>query len=247
MAGGGGGQIGAQLKPELRLKIYNQAIGHYETAKALHEEGRKEEALEELQKAVKTIRAFPEAYELAHTIYVEMGDEKRAQEQEKLFEFYGGRKGASLYRLREEVSRLAKRRIKLAPPPDVDKKSAFRVLGVFMGILFLGMFYDLYRMWLGAKDRKTKILLGNFPGDEFHEDRVSWIFKLCALLMPAPVILLLLLSLGVKYYSDILPIFTFSWLVADIAVYLIFFADFSDFGSGGGGGFRGRGPGGGFR
>ncbi len=246
MAGGGGGQMGAQLKPELRLKIYNQAIGHYETAKALYEEGRKEEALRELQKAVKVIRAFPEAYELSRNIYLEMGNEKEAREQESLFEFYGGKKGASLYRLRQEVSRLAKRRIKLASPPDVDKKSATRVLGVFLGLLFLGMFYDVYRMRLEAKEQKSQVILDSFPGDEYHEERVSWIFKLCALLLPAPVVLLLLLSLGVRYYSELLPIFVFSWLVADIAIYLIFFADFSDFGSGGRGSGP-RGPGGGFR
>ena len=238
---GGGGQVpGAQLKPEIRLKIYNESIRHYETAKALYEEGRKEDALQELRQATKIVRSFPEAYELSRKIYLELGRQREANEQEGFFEFYGGKQGASLLRLRSEMARVVKRRIKLAPPPDIQAKSAFQLSGVLAAVLILGMSYDVYRKNLSVKEkRESRILLDSFPSDEEEDEvRLSWLFKLCVLLFPAPLIFFLLLSLGVRYYSEFFPVFLFAWIIVDLAIYLIFFADFSDFG-GGGGGFRG--------
>ena len=242
MAGMGGGQTsGAQLKPEIRLKIYNEAIRHYEMAQSLYAEGRKEEALHELRHATKIVRAFPEVYELSQKIYLELGKVREADEQAGFFEFYGGKQGASLLRLRNDLIRLVKRRIKLAPPPDIQRKPALQLSGVLAAILFLGMFYDVYRKKRSEKARRqSQILLGSFAGDDEDEVRLSWLFKLCALFFPAPLIVFLLLFLGVRYYSDFFPVFLFAWVIIDLAVFLIFFADFSDFGSGGGGGgFRG--------
>ena len=104
------------------------------------------------------------------------------------------------------------------------------------------MSYDIYRKRRSITERReSQILLDSFPGDaEEDEVRLSWLFKLCALLFPAPLILFLLLSMGIRYYSDFIPVFLFAWIIVDLAIYLIFFADFSDFGGGGGGGgFRG--------
>ena len=90
MGGGGAQAPGAQLKPEIRLKIYNDAIRHYEKAQALYGEGKKEEALHELRKATNTVRAFPEAYQFARKICLELGKSKEADEQEGYFDFFGG-------------------------------------------------------------------------------------------------------------------------------------------------------------
>ncbi len=247
MGGGGAQAPGAQLKPEIRLKIYNDAIRHYEKAQALYGEGKKEEALRELRKATNTVRAFPEAYALTAKIYLELGKQKEAEEQEGYFDFFGGNKGASLFKVRDETSRVVKRRIKIARAPDVQKKPAFKILGILTAILFLGMAYDIYRKNLFHKERRAKILLESFPGDEEEEEEIklTWLFKLCLLLIPAPLILFLLLSLGLRYYSDLVPVLLFGWIIIDLAIYLIFFADFSDFGGSGGGrgggGFRGPG------
>ena len=136
MAGAGGQAPGAQLKPEIRLRIYDEAIRHYEKAKAFYEEGRKEEALHELRQATKVVRAFPEAYELSRKIYLELGKQREVDEQEGFFEFYGGKQGASLLRLRSEMVRLVKRRIKLAPPPDIEAKTAFSCREFWPGFSF---------------------------------------------------------------------------------------------------------------
>ena len=229
---GAGRMSNAQLKPEIRLKIYNEAIHHYEKAKALYREARAQEALGELQKAIHVIRAFPEAYDLARKIYLDLGNEREAEHQSALFKTYEGGKGASLFRLRDEVARVVRLRIKSAPPPDFEVKPAFFHSGLLAGILFLGMTYDWYRMKRKMKRSgdAPSLILGSFPGDEEKEARISWFFKLCLLLLPAPSIFSLLLFVGVRYYSDLVPVFLFYWVLADLAIYLIFFADFSGLG-----------------
>ena len=61
-------------------------------------------------------------------------------------------------------------------------------------------------------------------------DLPSWLFVLCALLLPAPLIFSLLLLIGVRHSSDLIPVFFFGWIPVDLALYFIFFADLSDLG-----------------
>ena len=123
---GGGQTSGAQLKPELRLKIYNEAIRHFEKAKTLRAQGRTKDALHELHKATKVVRAFPEVYDLARQIYLEMENEEEADKQAELFKNYGGNEGVSLYRLREDVARVVRARKKMARPPDFSTEWMLR-------------------------------------------------------------------------------------------------------------------------
>ena len=230
----GRGALGrGELRPEIRLKIYNEAIRYFEKAKALRAEGRFEEALREIRKATKVVSAFPEAYDLAQRIHLELGDEKKAQEEEGLFKFYGGDKGASLYRLRDRIMEEIAFRKKTAPPPDIHIIPTFLVSGLLMGISIFGMIYEYRR--LTRRPRETpeveRLFLESFPSEEGREVTPSLFFKGCVLFLPAPFIFSLLAGLGLRNYSDLLPVFLFSFLIVDLAIYLIFFADLSDLGS----------------
>ena len=231
---GGGQTSGAQLKPELRLKIYNEAIRHFEKAKTLRAQGRMKDALHELHKATKVVRAFPEVYDLARQIYLEMENEEEAGKQAELFKNYGGNEGVSLYRLREDVARVVRARKKMARPPDFRDGPSHLFSGTLVGVLLMGMFYDFHRRNEIMKGRSEgrSILLGSFPSDDEEAIPPSWLFKLCTFLLPAPLIFSLLLVFGVRYYSDLIPVLLFAWIVVDAALYFIFFADLSDLGGG---------------
>lgn len=238
MIGGGGGR--GELRPEIRLKLYNEAIRHYEKAEALHVEGRREDALREIRKATKVVRAFPEAYDLAAKIYGELGNEKEARANEDLFKLYEGDKGASLYRLRDRVIEEIAFRKKAAPPPDIQVLPAFLLSALLIGIALFGMIYEVRR--LTGQSRKPseekRLFVESFPDEEEREAAPSLFFKGCVLFLPAPFLFLLLVLVGLRHYSDLLPVFLFSFLIVDLAIYLIFFADLSGLG-----GFRSGRPG----
>jgi len=236
MAGqGGGGFGGAELKPEIRLKLYNEAIEHYEKAAAFHAEGRLKEALSEIRKATKTVSAFPEAYDLARRIYLELGDQVQATEQEEFFQRYAGHQGASLYRLRDKLVEEIRFREKFSKPPDVPVVPSLLLSGSLAGVLVLGMFYDYWRVMKGSKNEveKNSIILEKFSGDEEYSEGPTWLFKLCVLILPVPILFALLILFGVRHSSDLVPVLLFGWAVLDLVIYTIFFADFSD-----AGGFR---------
>lgn len=221
-----------ELRPEIRLKLYNEAIHHYEKAKALHAEGRVEEALREIHKATKIVRAFPEAYELAQKIHLALGNEREAQGDEDLFRLYKGDKGASLYRLREGVIQEIAYRKKFAPPPDIPVIPALLLAGLLMGISIFGVIYEYRRLTRQPKERLDveRLFLEPFPSEEGREIRPSLFLKGCVLFLPAPFLFSLLVLLGLRNYSDLLPIFLFGFLITDLAIYFIFFADLSDLG-----------------
>ena len=228
-----------ELRPEIRLKLYNEAIGHYEKAKSFHRAGRGEEALRELHRATKVVSAFPEAYDLAYQIYLELGKEREAEEQKGFYQHFGGKEGASLYRLREAVLKEIEYRKKSAPPPDIRPLPAFFFSGLSAGIFILGMIYE-YRRAIQGSDRgseRQSIILEPFPSEETEEIHVSWLFKLCALLTPAPFLFSFLVALGFHNFSELWGPFLFSGIIVTVAVYLIFFADLSGLG-----GFRRPGP-----
>ena len=229
----GRGAMGrGELRPEIRLKLYNEAIRHYELAKALHAEGRIPEAFREIRKATKVVNAFPEAYDLARKIHLELGNEKEAGEEEALFRLYEGDKGASLYRLRDRVAQEIAYRKKLAPPPDIPLIPALALSGLLAGISVFGIVYE-YRRFLGKPKGPSEVgrlFLEHFPDEEEKEMVPSFFFKGCALFLPAPFIFSLLVLLGLRNYSDLLPVFLFSFLIVDLAIYFIFFADLSDLG-----------------
>ena len=227
---GGGGQ--GELAPEIRLKLYDEAIRHYEKAKALHVEGRREEALHQIRKATKVVRAFPEAYDLAGRIYWELGNEKEARANENLFRLYEGDKGASLYRLRNRVIQEIAFRKKAAPPPDIQVIPAFLLSALLIGISIFGMTYEYRRLTQQPRKRpeEKQLFLESFPNEEEEEIVPSLFFKGCVLFLPAPSLFLLLVLLGFRNYSDLLPVFLFGFLIVDLAIYLIFFADLSDLG-----------------
>ncbi len=241
MAGRGNLSQG-ELKPELRLKLYQEAIGHYEKAKALLEEGRTEDALHEIQKATRVVSAFPEAYALAQLVYSQTERPEKASEQLALFRQYGG-EAASLYRLRDQMTKEVEVRRQFAPPPDFKGFPALLFCGVISGLLVAGLFWE--RGWA---DRKSKGPAENHSLilEPFHEDEesepVSWRFKALVLLLPAPLILALLVGLGLRRYSDLIPILLFGWILIDLGIYLIFLADLS--GLGGSRSQRPGGPGG---
>lgn len=229
----GRGAMGrGELKPEIRLKLYDEAILHYEKAKALQAEGRREEALQEIQKSTKLIRAFPEAYDLAGQIHLELGNQKEAEKNEALFRLYEGDKGASLYRLREGVAQEIDYRKRSAPPPDIPVIPAFLVSGLLIGISIFGMRSEYERL-LGKPEKSSeteRLFLERFPDEEGREIIPSLLFKAWALFLPAPFLFSFLVLLGLRNYSDLFPVFLFSFLVVDLAVYFIFFADLSDLG-----------------
>jgi tetratricopeptide (TPR) repeat protein len=231
---GGRGRMGgvAELKPEIRLKLYNEAIEHYEKAKAFYEAGDPKRSLGELEKATRVVRAFPEAYDLGRKIYQELGRPEKAAREEEFFRQYEGDKGASLVRLREAVHRELEQRQRSAPPPDIPFLPALLVSGFLAGIFLFGMAFEYRRLTQssGGKGASKSIYLEAFPEEGEEEMVASGFFKLCVLLLPAPLLFLLLLLLGFRHASELFPIFLFSWLVVDAAVYLIFFADLSDLG-----------------
>lgn len=236
----GRGSLGkGELKPELRLKLYNEAIGHFEKAKALLEAGRTEDALGEIQKATRVVNAFPEAYALAQFIYSETQRPEKASEQATLFRQHGG-DGASLYQLRNQAAREVEARSRFAPPPDFKGGPAFLFSGFISAILIAGLFLE--RIWMERKlrgpDRGRSIILEPFKEEEEAEP-VSWRFKTLILLLPAPLVFALLVTLGLRHYSDIVPILLFGWILIDLGIYLIFLADLSGLG-----GFRSQRPGG---
>lgn len=231
MAGQGGVERG-ELKPEIRLKLYNEAVRHYEKAKSFHAASRMEEALRELRKATKVVRAFPEAYGLARQIYFEIGNEKEARANDDLFSLYEGDKGASLYRLRERMIQEITFLKKAAPPPDFQVIPTLLVSALLIGILIFAMIYE-YRRLIGEPQERPEVeqlFLEPFPGEEGRGAAPSLFLKGCALFLPAPFIFSLLVLLGLRNYSDLLPVFLFGFLIVDFAIYLIFFADLSDLG-----------------
>jgi hypothetical protein len=229
---GRGGVRRGELRPEIRLKIYNEAIGHYEKARALYETGQEEAALAEIRKATRAYSRFPEAYQLAQAIYLKQGKAKEAQEQAVLFRYTGGAQGETLYAVREETIREIELRKASARPPDIEPARAFLLSGGVSALLLLGMILEYWRLTRPTEESKKteSIFLGKFPSDEEKEAAPSWLFKLLALLFPAPFLFLLLVLLGFRYYSDLWPLFAFSWTVTALAVYLIFFADLQDLG-----------------
>ena len=229
--GGQGGLGRGELRPEIRLKLYDQAIAHYEKARTFHAAGQAGEALSSLRKATKIVTAFPEAYELARRIHGELGNQKEAQEAEKLFREYGGDRGASLFKLRERIVQDIELRRKSAPSPDVKPIPSFLLSGCLAGILLFGMIYEYRRLSRKPEENPEVkgIFLEKFPEEE-EELSPSWFFKLCVLLFPAPCLFSLLVFLGFRTYSDLAPVFFLSWAVVAVAIYLIFFADFSDVG-----------------
>ena len=227
---------GVELKPEIRIKLYNEAIAHYEKAKALYAAGERKKALSELHKAVKTVAAFPEAHDLARQIHLELGNQKEAAIDENFFRQYGGDRGASLYRLRDKVAEEIQFRAKFTAPPDVPFGPSLLLSGSLAVVLFLGMSYDSSRFKRDPKrrDGERRIFIEEFPDEEEEESGATWLFKLCVLLLPVPFLFALLILLGVRHSSDLIPVFLFGWAVSDLLIYTIFFADFSD----AGGGFR---------
>ena len=224
----------AQLKAEIRLKFYNDAIAHYEKAKALFEQGDPRGALQELHKALRVISDFPEAYDLRRRIYLALGDSAKAREEEGLFRHYGGDKGASLYALREKVIQEIAEKKKHEPPPDLKPLPSYVLSGLVALACILGMIYEYRRLVSPSKDDRSvqKVFLEKFASDEENEVNASWFFKLCVLLLPGPFFFSLLVFLGLRHYSNLLPLFFFSWVVADVALYLIFFADLRNLGDG---------------
>lgn len=221
-----------ELRPEIRLKLYDQAIRHYEKAKALHEGGRPKEALRELGKATKTVSAFPEAYDLANKIHLELGNPKEAEEQEALFRQHGGDRGASLFGLRERIAEEIIVREKLAPPPDIDPLPSVLGASALAALFFFAMIYE-YRRLTRRPDQHPetqRIFLDRFPSEEPEVIEPTGFFKLCALLLPAPCLFLLLIFFGLRHWANLLPILLFSGIIIDVAIYLIFFADLSDLG-----------------
>lgn len=226
------------LKAEIRLKLYNEAIDYYEKARALWAEGQADKALEALRKAVRVVSDFPEAYDLRRQIYLALGDKARAKEEEALFRAYGGERGISLYRLREKTLQEVEYRKKHSPPPDIQPSVAYALsTGVALACI-LGMIYEYRRLTRPGKEDLLvqKVILEKFPSDEEVDMNASWFFKGCALLLPAPFFFSLLVFLGLHHYSNLLPVFFFSWTLSALAVYLIFFADLRSLGDG----LRGR-------
>lgn len=220
-----------ELKPELRLKLYNEAIGHFEKAKAHWTQGRAEEALKEIRKATAVVKAFPEAYQLARTIYLQTQQPQKVRREEELFRQYEGEQGASLYRLRDQVMQEIEVRRQFAPPPDFDAGPAFMLLGLAAAILIFGMIFERLAtrgLW-GRPDSQRSLILERFPEEE-EEAPVSWFFKVCGLLLPGPLIFLLLVGWGLRNYSEIVPVLLFGWILVDLAIHLIFFADLSGLG-----------------
>ena len=230
MAGRGGLGKG-ELRAEIRLKLYDEAIRHYEKAQALHQSGHADEALREIRKAKKVVNAFPEACDLARRIYLERGQSKEALEEERLWRFFGGDRGSSLYRLRDKVIQEIEFQKKSQPPPDFQARPALLLSGCVAGILIFGMVYEYWRFTRRAEERPQtrSIFLERFP-DEEREMKPSWLFKLCVLLLPAPFFFSLLVLLGLCRYSDLLPLFLLAWVVADVFLYLIYLADLSGLG-----------------
>ncbi|GEM_PF-2267388 len=230
---GGGGRFGkSALRAEIRLKFYNEAIGHYEKAKALFEGGRPQEALQLVNRALRVISEFPEAYDLRRRIYLELGEPAKAGEEGKLFERYGGGK-ASLYKLRELVVLEIAEKKKHTPPPDIQPAAAYAISGGVALACILGMIYEYRRLTARPEDSLDQsVILERFPGDETAEVNATWLFKGCGLLLPAPFFFALLVFLGFRHYSNLLPLFLFSWVMAAVAVYLIFFADLRGLGEG---------------
>lgn len=223
----------AELKAEIRLKIYNEAIRHYEKAKSFYHEGRSEEALRELTKATQVVNAFPEAYDLARKIYQGLGRKGEAQEQETLYEKHGGGKGGSLYNLRNRVAEEIIVRQRLVPSPDISVGQALLFSGLSTGLFIFGMFFEYRRIKgkLGTQRASHSLILQPFHEEEGGGDvSFSWVFKLCLLFLPAPFLFLLLVALGVRHYADLVPVLLFGWALLDLALYLIYFADFSDLG-----------------
>lgn len=219
-----------ELKPELRAKLYNEAIRHYEEAEALYRSGQPEEALGELHKATKIVNAFPEAHDLAQKIYREQGKLKEAGEEEDLFRNFKGPEGASLYKLRDKVIDEIEVGKKSAPPPDIQPVSALLLSAVLAAILIFGMVLEYRRLTSGFGDEaaKNSLFLEPFPNEETGDRGSSWIFKSFALLLPGPFLFSLIVLLGLRNSSEVLPLLLFCWGVVDAVVYLIFFADLSD-------------------
>lgn len=220
-----------ELRPELRLKIYNEAVRYYEKAEALHRAGEREKALAQLRKGTRVVAAFPEAYALAERIYSELGDRVKAREQEGLYARYNGRKGSSLYELRDAVAREVRRREQALGPPDFRPRDLFVVSAAAAAILIFGMIFEYRRLLRPPEDegRKIGIILEKFPGEEEPELTPSWLFKLCVLFLPAPFIASLLAGMGLRYWSDFGGPFLLSWVVVAGVVYTVFFADLSGF------------------
>ena len=231
MAGGNFIKGRGELKPEIRLRLYNEAIAHFESARAHFTAGRTEEALKEIRKATGVVRAFPEAYALAQAVYLQNHQPEKAREQDGFFRHYGGNEGVSLYRLRNRVAKEVALGQKFAPPPDFQVGTALGLSGVGAGVLVLGMLLE--RVLKGGKFQRKgpgrSLFLEPFP-DEEEGEPVSWFFKLCILLLPAPLIFTLLVSWGLRNYSEIVPILLFAWILTDLGLYLIFFADLSSLG-----------------
>lgn len=218
-----------ELKAETRLKIYHQAIAHYEKAESLYRAGQPEEALHFLHKATKVFSTFPEAYGLAARIYREMGDRESAREAQQKFSFYGGDKGFSLSGLRDQVEAEIRLKQATAPPPDFRKIPALFAATLLEILIALGLVLEFRRLTGEEKPRQgSNLILEKFSDDTEVEVSASFLFKLLVLLLPAPLILMILVLWGVHSVKDLVPMFLFAWAVVDVALYLIFFADLSD-------------------
>lgn len=221
----------AELKPEIRFKIYNEAIGHYEKGKVLYQAGEKEKALKELHKAVHVFSDFPEAYALIRKICLDLGDEKQAGETEKLFRRYRGSEGASLYRLRDEIKEQIENQKALRPPPDIPFVPSLLLSFFVATISIFGMYYE-YRLKTKMSGGGTGfggIVLEPFPSEsESSEFEPSLFFKLLALFLPGVFFFILLLLFGLRHRAELGPILMPCWVAVDLLVYLVFFADFSD-------------------
>ena len=241
MAGSRGWMSKGELKAEIRLKLYHEAIDHLEKAKTLHVQGEPQKALEEIHRATKVVSAFPDAYDLARKIYLEWGKVKEARDQEMLFQNYGGANGVSLYRLRDQLIEDIRVREEFAAPPDFRTFPAFLVSAVSIGFLVLVMVFEHARftgkLGRGTNVSTSSLILEPFPDEEEPDLSYSWVFKTCLFLLPGPILFALLVLGGLRHYSDVIPILLFGWIPLVLGIYLIFFADLSGLSS-----FRPRGP-----
>jgi len=228
--GMGGGFLSGkgELKGEIRLQIYTEAIGHYELAQSLYASGDLERALKEIQKATRTAQAFPEAYDLAESIYRKLGKFQAAEEQARLFKKYGGLEGASLYSLRDRLAEEIRVRQKHIPP-DIPLFPSIFFSGILAVVLILGMAAEYGRLAgeLRWQNRQNSIILDPFPEEEEVDLSFSWLFRTCLFLLPGPVLFALLVLSGLRHFSEVMPILIFGWAMIDLGIYLVFFADLS--------------------
>jgi tetratricopeptide (TPR) repeat protein len=215
----------AELKAEFKLKVYDKAILHFQKGRNLFEQGKYDEAMKPLKRALQIVPDFPEAHKLLLTAYEKTGELKNVEKLRRTFPEMG--RIEPLLARRTELAKEIEQRELLDTSPRVPRK--WGLLGALLCVALLGggLMVEYRRIRNRFSPGKSSIIVEPFAGDEV-EMEMSPLFKLYLFLLPFPTFFVLLLALGMQKVYEVISFVLFLGAVTDLAIWTIFFSSLWD-------------------